>query len=93
MHNIDLRDMAGRLKARDAAMQEAARKSEAEDASRQEVICGLEASHRAGRRRREQRREVVGKVHRRGADKGVRGKGAGGATGVGVIFLEPASHD
>ena len=47
MRTNDMRAMDGRLKAGDKAMQETARKFEAGDASRQEAIHGLEASHYA----------------------------------------------
>ena len=51
MHTIELRAMAGKLKAGDTARREAAHELEAGNASRQEVIRGLEASHHAGRQR------------------------------------------
>ena len=84
MHTIKLWVVAWRLEAGDVARREAACKSEARDPQGWEVIRGLKVSHRVGRRRGEQSREVLDGAHRRRSDKGGCNKGAAGVAGAGV---------
>ena len=65
MHTIELRAMAEMLETGDMITRETACELEAGDASRREAIRGIEASYRAGRRRRERRREITNEARRR----------------------------